>query len=189
MRAPASCTHSVPADDIYHHSLTLDHYLEGQKPVEEFSTHGLAKELRLSYSLLFRDSRRGRERYRSKERARAAIEGSVDPLLDELCGYDVSESWFKSWSPARETYHADTYFPIFRHRLCAIHNFMDGIEPNRLVSIWQDRRDLRLWVTIWVVLILTAVGILLAIVSLALSAAQLRVAEDGLDLQRESPNG
>jgi hypothetical protein len=140
------------------------------------------KEILRSYHLLFRENKNARKLYSQTERRNAAFHDAAfpDPVLDRVCGHGDPGSIWQSWKPAREAFHPEAHFPILRHRLEAIQNYMDGIEPRRLFSIWRDRRDLRLWVTIWVVLLFGFIGIVLNIFSIALSAAQLKVAQDTL---------
>ena len=63
---------------------------------------------------------------------------------------------------------------------------MQAIQPNRVQSLWQDRRDLRLWYTIWTVIFLGGISIIQAFVSIGIAAAQLRVAQDAYDLQKRT---
>jgi hypothetical protein len=144
------------------------------------------KEILRSYQLLFRENKKSRKLYCHRERNKAVLNGksNPDPVLDKVCGWDDRSSIWDTWKPARETFHPEAHFPILRHRLEAIQNYMDGIEPNRMFSVWRDRRDLRVWVTIWVVILLGFIGIILNVVSIAISAAQLKAAQDSLQLQR-----
>ena len=144
----------------------------------------------LSYVILFRDDRSARKLYRKTERTKASFIStngrmSTDPWLDKLCGLDLSTSLFTWNQPVRETYHADSDFPILRKRLNRLHLYMDGIQPSRLTSLWRDRRDLRLWYTIWVVLIIGGISIIEAGVSIVLAAVQVGIAQEALELQRK----
>lgn len=140
------------------------------------------REILESYKLLFSDSPGARKLYRQTLRASAARDGVVDSRLDDLCGFKLSDTLLEIWRPTRETYHA-TDFPILRYRLGIIHNYVEGIQPNRLMSIWRDRRDLKLWFTIWAVLVFGAINIIQSFISIGLSAAQLQVARDAYQLQ------
>lgn len=145
------------------------------------------KEIILSYGLLFADDRRSRILYKKEERARAAISfaNGTDHLLDQFCGLNLSTSIFSFGQPVRETYNADTDFPIFAGRLLAIQGYMSGIEPSRIQSLWRDRRDLRLWYTIWAVIIMGGIGIIQSTVQIILSAAQVGLATESNQLQTQ----
>lgn len=112
----------------------------------------------------------------------------VDPWLDKLCGMDLPISIFSSlWSKhgIREMYDADSQFPILSGRLKVIQDYMEGIQPSRITSLWNDRRDLRLWYTVWVVLIIGGISIIQAAVGLILSGAQVALAAKAYDLQMQ----
>jgi hypothetical protein len=142
-------------------------------------------EIMRSYKLLIRDDRLSRKLYQ-KQRHRASLGRnpiSVDPLLDVLCGKEISTSFWKFHSPVRDTYDAATDFPILRERLEAIEDYMAGIQPSRITSLWRDRRDIRTWYTIWAVLIVGGVSIILACISVYLASAQVALAAKSYQLQ------
>ena len=139
----------------------------------------------LSYTLLFKADRRSRQIYQRSERARASVgkEGEppyIDPCLDELCGYSIPTSLT---TPVRESYDANLDFPVFKARLERIQQHIRDIQPNRFMSLWRDRRDLRLWYTIWAVIILSVIGLIIAAVSMFLSAIQVNYAKMAWELQ------
>ena len=163
-------------------------YEEDEKPGREFNVANMLGEVMLSYTLLFRVDRRSRKRYQSSERVRATLATSlgrpqVDPCLDELCGINTSASIFTFGSSVRDSYDSESDFPIFRDRLKKIQDYMEGIQPNRFLSVWRDRRDLRLWYTIWVVIILGVIGLIMSMVSMFLAAAQVNLARMSYELQ------
>lgn len=142
-------------------------------------------EIILSYALLIRDDRSSRELYR-KQREKAGLDDTstlVDPLLDKLCGRDLSNSVWNFRQPVRESYNAAAHFPILRGRLEVIEDYMAGIQPSRVTSLWRDRRDIRTWYTIWAVLIVGGMSIFLACISVYLAAAQLALAAKAYQLQ------
>ena len=171
--------------------ITKDFYTEHECPTEEFSPQNLMKEIILSYGLLFHDWRLARKIYRKEERNRTSTmilygRANVDLWLDKLCGMDLPTSIFSSmWSKysIRETYDANSQFPILSGRLKIIQDYIEGIQPSRFASLWNDRRDLRLWYTVWAVLIIGGISILQASFSLILSAAQVAIAAKAYDLQ------
>ena len=142
----------------------------------------------LSLRLLFRDDRRARRIFQRQERARAITSGIIDPWLDNLCGATHSTSILSWGSPVRETYSAKSDFPIFASRLHKVQEYVTGIQPNRIVSLWRDRRDLQRWYTIWAVLIIGGISVLLAIAQIWLSAAQVGIASEALKLQKDQSN-
>ena len=168
-------------------------YEENEKPSEDFSIANMLGEVMLSYTLLFKVDRRSRRVYQSSERARASLERSavrpqVDPCLDELCGNRISASVFTFGSSVRDSYDSGSDFPIFKKRLKKIQDYMEGIQPNRFMSVWRDRRDLRLWYTIWVVIILGVISLVVSIISMFLAAIQVNIARTSYELQlRQNP--
>ena len=152
-------------------------------------------EILLSYVLLFGDSRSSRIMYKKTERRRAALEAgkitsyNVDPTLDRLCGLNNSKPNFSFNQPVREVYSSTVDFPIFSDRLKKLQHYMQNIQPNRTMSLWRDRRDLRLWYTIWLVVILGAISIVQAFVALGVAIAQLRIAQDAYALQQSQGLG
>ena len=145
----------------------------------------------LSYSLLFREDRFSRRLYRFQERKRAAIprlggEPVMDPVLDRACGLDMRVSVFSYRQPVRETYHAESDFPILRKRLLKLHYYIDGIRPNKVSSLWTDRRDIMRWYTFWgSFVVLGGISIIQSFVSIILAAAQVRLAEKTYELQQQ----
>ncbi|KAJ3496059.1 hypothetical protein NLG97_g2940 [Lecanicillium saksenae] len=156
---------------------------ENEQPSNNFSAQNFVAEMQVTYRLLFRDDSRARKLYTQHERSRAAMttsdgEGTVDPYLDDLCGKHLPNSWWLSLSASvRDSYDAEADFPIFKDRLKRIQDYMHGIQPNRFMSLWRDRRDLRIWYTIWVVIILGIISLISQFIALALSAAQLSIAQ------------
>jgi hypothetical protein len=128
--------------------ITKDFYTERERPTEDFSYQNFMREVIMSYGLLFRDWRLARKHYRKEERKRASTKGNygketVDPWLDKLCGMDLPTSMVSSSlskQGIRETYDADAEFPIFLKRLKIIQDYIEGIEPSHISSLWQDRK-------------------------------------------------
>ncbi|PVH69156.1 hypothetical protein DL98DRAFT_474102 [Cadophora sp. DSE1049] len=156
---------------------------ETEQPSNKFSAQNFVGEMQVTYRLLFRDDSRARKLYIQQERGRAAMamddhEATVDPYLDDLCGKNLPNSWWSSLGASvRDSYDAEADFPIFKDRLKRIQDYMHGIQPNRFMSLWRDRRDLRLWYTIWTVIILGIISLIAQFIGLALSAAQISIAQ------------
>ncbi|KAH6843147.1 hypothetical protein B0I37DRAFT_448503 [Chaetomium sp. MPI-CAGE-AT-0009] len=164
-RSPALC--SLQASD--ESFLSLEGNAGERHP---FSVRQLLDEVTNSYGLLFRHDSRAARLFRKQERKRAATKNEdgkllFDPKLDRVCGYSARRFWggLGGWNePVRDSYNVDQ-FPLLRQRLERLEQFMDGIQPNRIRSIWNDRRDRKLWWTFWTVLIFGCITIDLAMSS------------------------
>lgn len=202
-RFPSFCNihkteNSLIALSVFSHSFVLQHLTNIHRMskdcynVEErpcgFSFPNMMQEIMLSFHLLFRDDRRAYKIFQRQERAKAITSGITNRWLDELSGATRSTSMFSWGSPIRETYSAKSDFPIFARRLHRVQEYVAGIQPNRISSLWRDRRDLQRWYTIWAVLIIGGVSVLLAIAQIWLSAAQVGIASEALKLQKEGNN-
>ncbi|KAK4864959.1 hypothetical protein LT330_001582 [Penicillium expansum] len=165
-------------------------YEDDEKPTDNFSVAKMINEVMLSYTLLFKADRKSRKLYQTTERTKASLikpnndsKPYIDPVLDELCGNHISSSFFKFGEPVREYYDSITDFPIFKDRLRRIQDYMQGIQPNRFVSLWRDQRDLRLWYTIWMVIIFGVISIVLGLIAMFLTAIQVDYAKKAYELQ------
>lgn len=164
---------------------------ENEQFPNNFSAQNFVGEMQMTYRLLFRDDRKARKLYMQQERDRAALavddhEAKVDPYLDELCGRYLPSSWLFSFTASvRDSYDAEADFPIFKDRLKRIQDYMHGIQPNRFMSLWRDRRDLRLWYTIWTVIVLGIFGLVVQFIGLRLSVAQVIIAHKAYVAQTE----
>ncbi|KAH6839442.1 hypothetical protein B0I37DRAFT_386455 [Chaetomium sp. MPI-CAGE-AT-0009] len=172
-KCPSFCQLQKHSDRSILAIILRDFYEEDEKPSDDYTLAKLLGEVMLSYTLLFKADRRSRRVYQRHERARASIGNGdqpyVDPCLDELCGYGISSSIA---APVRESYDADIDFPVFKARLERIQQYIRDIQPNRFMSLWRDRRDLRLWYTIWAVIVLSIIGLIIALVSMFLARDQ-----------------
>lgn len=171
-------------------SLSRNLYVEGEEPGEDFSIVKALGEILLSYVLIFGDSPSSRDFYRNNERRKTSLPSNPmtfrgDPVLDELCGLNKPNHWFAFNQPVRDSYDASTDFPIFKDRLKKVQRYMQAIQPNRFRSLWQDRRDLRLWYTIWTVIILGGISIIQTTINIIIAALQLQVAQNSYRLQRQ----
>lgn len=142
-------------------------------------------EVLLSYPLLFRDDKRARRLYKHSERSNACIAPSpsaghgsveVDPVLDDCCRSRTMKAASAFENAERHAYDLDKNFPILKQRILRIQGFMSGISPNGFWSLWRDRRDTRMWYTIWAALIIGFITILEQTISMALTAAQVSLA-------------
>lgn len=141
-----------------------------QKP-PGFSIPNLAKEVLLSYSLIFHYDSSARRTCRDLAR-RMTVEGSyIDPLMKELSSEPRATFFRKllrySFQPVKESFDVSADFPILGSRLLRIQSHIDGIQPNRVTSLWRDKRDILRWYTFWAVLILGGLNLLIATVQIA----------------------
>jgi hypothetical protein len=165
-------------------SVLREYYDRWSKP-DGFSATEYLREVELSYQLIFKDDKRARKLYKSRERkAAAAASGrNFDLLLDERCGYTDKDS-----QQCRRQYDKQTDFPLLFARLSHIQDYVLESQPHDMVTLWKDRRDLLKWYTLWAVLLLTLVTVILALVQIALASAQLSLAFEANRIARESVN-
>lgn len=159
---------------------------EEEMPSKDFCVANYLKEIELSYALLFKHERKSRKLYQRHERNRAAFsvcgEDITDPRLDELCIGQEAAS-------VRGSFQASTDFPILSKRLIRVQQYMEGIEPNKFLLVWRDRRDLRLWYGIWIVIILQIIALIEGGIAVVLTGMQVNYAQKAYDLQvRQTPN-
>lgn len=144
-----------------------------------------ANEVILSYSLLFRCDPRARKEYRSRWRRTAGLNRALDPYLDELCigsGRTFLNFLTPTYKqPVRESFDASSDFPVLSARLRKIQHFIDSIQPNRVRSLWKDKRDILRWYTFWAVVVLGGFNLVVAIVQTGLSSAQVQLAQVALE--------
>jgi len=70
-------------------------------------------------------------------------------------------------------YSAELDFPILGSRLLRIQAFNLRQQPRRIRDLWRDRRNPLQWYTFWAVLIIGGATILLGVLQLLVSTAQL----------------
>ncbi|KAI1311977.1 hypothetical protein F5Y03DRAFT_261378 [Xylaria venustula] len=188
-RSPSFCKLQATEDSIL--ALFIkDAYTSMDELPGGISVTDLMNEIILSYKLIFCEERSSRKLYRLRERNQASIKGQrgepvSDPVLDRACGFDLPVSILSFGEPFRETYHAESNFPILRERLLKLSLYVDGIQPNHVTSLWTDRRDMRLWYTFWAVLIIGGINIVQSFISIFLSAAQVGIAQRSFELQQK----
>ena len=170
--------------DFININSVLTRYYDGVRKPDGFTVGRYLREILLSYSLLFRFDSHAQKTYHNIERIRAGKDGHRDPLLDELCmGRDAHTSlrllyWLTT--PVKESFDAASDFPILSSRLWRVQKHIESIQPNRISSLWRDKRDIMRWYTFWAVVILGSFNILIAMVQAALSAAQVKLAMKAL---------
>ncbi|KAL6830018.1 hypothetical protein V8C40DRAFT_239087 [Trichoderma camerunense] len=157
-------------------------YAEDEKPVR-FTTMALMHEIRLSYQLLIRFDRKARATYLGGLRA-SALGSCFDPKLDALCLWRRQGLFLERFQrdplQIRETFYSSSDFPIFSARLVKIDRFINSIQPNRISSLWKDKRDMLRWYTFWAVIILGVLSLAIGFVQTAIGAAQVELARQSL---------
>ncbi|RDW75663.1 hypothetical protein BP5796_06484 [Coleophoma crateriformis] len=182
-RFPSFCE-AVCANEEYDTFLAQlfnDYLMEGvsdsDRDTVNIRSRDFFREIIFSYRLIFGQNADSWKLFQ-KEHATRKNKGSCsydDPLLPKLCGgewsrediYEVLDA-----PPARSIYSASADFPYFGKRLIAIQDCVLIQNPSDWETLWYDRRDLSRFSAIWAVLIFGVVTILMGIVQIALSAAQ-----------------
>lgn len=157
-----------------------EYYQDWDSP---FPARAFCQEVLLSYRLIFASESRARKSYRNSERQRAqrAAGGLLDPSLDQYCGLNTHGT--PGAVALRVSYSHTTDFPIFGARLLAIQAHVLSQHPNRIKALWQDKRDLLRWYTLWAVIFIGIVGLLLAVLQIILSALQVAIAWRSYQIQ------
>ncbi len=157
-------------------------YDEHDKPLH-FTTKALMQEILLSYRLLVLFERRARMTYFRRLRIDAMGDG-FDRELDALCLWRQRLPFLEHFQNApfriRETFYCSSDFPILSARLADIDRFINSIQPNRISSLWEDKRDMLRWYTFWAVIILGGISLVVSLVQTALGAVQVQLAQQSL---------
>lgn len=153
------------------------------------------QEVLLSYRILFGQDQASRSLFRKIEKERlhgaSGSAASQDPLLQILCGARTSSRQIRSlpqylWpKPCRnaidgrlqklDEYSVSSDLPLLGHRFLVIQEFNLRQRPRSFLRFWRDKRDRPKWYTFWVVTIVDLLALVLGLVQIALSAAQLYV--------------
>jgi hypothetical protein len=141
------------------------------------------REILLSYDLIFSDDR-SRKLFRKMHRL--DLEESEDVVfdfrLDEICQSSSSGRFL-----FKETYNKHDDFPLLSARLTIVHDYIERQRPSRVKTLWQDRRNLLSWYTLWAVIALGLAGLLLSILQLLFGVMQTVFAYKAYRLQEGSP--
>ena len=130
----------------------------------------LLQEVLLSLRLLFGQDKASRKFFREMHPFDGTPEKGRDKVLTSLCGR-------KRCSPdyglrERDVYDIQHDFPILRSRIAVLMNHFSNIRPRTWRELWNDKRDSASWCTFWLVLIIGAVGILLAFLQVIFQIVQ-----------------
>ncbi|KUJ15902.1 uncharacterized protein LY89DRAFT_98574 [Mollisia scopiformis] len=115
--------------------------------------------------------------------------GFQDPLLQQLCGTSCKRHDFYDElevGDSKAMYSAASDFPLIGQRILTLQDYMNSQNPSDLRTLWYDKRDILRWYTFWAVVSVGGLGILLSIVSVALTAAQ--VSQGAQSLKSQSTN-
>ena len=141
--------------------------------VPDFLTEVLA-----SYTLVF-SSARSRKIYKLSERPRMQKDGFVDPLLDELCGFQDS-IWasFRSAlsniiSPPDDRQVSTFTLPIMYPRFLKIYRYIQRREVHGITALYRDRRDSYKWWTLWAVIWVGGLSLLFSFLQTVIACVSL----------------
>lgn len=139
------------------------------------------QEILHSYKLLVLLDKRARKKFCSITN-NASKQDEYDLELDQLClggrrGRLSRLGFAQRPDGLRETFQAHSDFPIFSSRLLKLEEYIDSVQPNRVSSLWRDRRDILRWYTFWAVFFLGSLNIFFAVAQTALSSEQVRLAQ------------
>ena len=134
-------------------------------------TTQMLKEVVLSYRLLFAQDPKSRRLFDQLDAFEDYDADIKDPTLRRLCTNKVYSLPFTCVE--RDFYRLHRDFPILRSRIAILQQHMLRCKPKSWRQLWQDSRDSAQWWAFWAVIALGVIGVLLAIVQVALQAAQL----------------
>lgn len=130
-------------------------------------------EILLSYFVLIRNSRKARKyfkrRFNNMSRDKAIL---VDPLLEQLCTGKADTLQYIHGNPRLAHFSKSQHFPMLSRRFSELQNFTSDVKPENIRGVYKDKRDLYLWYTFWAVIFYGTFGLILSIVSTALTAVQ-----------------
>jgi hypothetical protein len=146
--------------------------------VTDFMTEVLA-----SYSLIFHTTRSHKlykHRYRKDHQ-----EYFVDPLLDELCGYQKSlfsilKSTISSIAPPTDAYVSSCSLPILYPRFYKIFRYVQRRQVHGITSLYFDRRDAYKWWTFWAVIWIGGLSVVMSFIQMVIAGVSLHIAKDSL---------
>lgn len=136
-----------------------------------------------SYALVFVQSHSAREEYRKRARDTASQGRPIDPLLDELCGFNRIWAPVMRLGPVISSFDALSHFPILGGRLIELQAFMHTRRARGLRAIYQDRRDSFQWWTFWAVVWFGGISIPIALCQMSLAVVQVWIALQAYTLQ------
>lgn len=147
----------------------------------------VAREVLLSYRLLFAQDRRSRSLIKDEIGNTKKKDEDMDPFLEQVCCQILDRSFRMStkdfWPPScqdfndqlreQDVYSAREDFPIFGARLLRLQQYSLRQQPSRIRDLWRDRRNPLQWYTFWAVLWVGGLSLLMALLQLCVAVAQL----------------
>jgi hypothetical protein len=139
-------------------------------------TRSFFLEVLCSYRLIFGQHSKS---YKSFEKISPSPVSSFldpDPLLRQLCGKSCFNNSFYAdiGGPRVKTmYSARGDFPNLGKRLLELQGYMNAQNPQDLVALWYDRRDILRFYTFWAVVVVGGLSVLLSFIQTVLTAIQL----------------
>lgn len=169
------------------------YYARSANCIDQYSV-SLHREILLLYRLLFGQSAASRGLLTDLLDQLRTTTGDVDPFLRTLCTEPLSRGFLcfqnsnanlpSALFPSSnvdingmlmesDTYSAQDDFPVFGSRMLALQSYNLRQRPSRVKDLWRDRRKPLQWYTFWIVLWLGGATIVMGILQILLSAAQL----------------
>ena len=131
---------------------------------DQEDTTKLLQQVLLSYRLLFGQSKKSREVFRSlRPFARIPADGH-DQFLSQLCGRKRPPDECAMELIERDEYDLIDDFPHLRSKLVRLSSYASSKRPQSILQLWADRRNSPAWLAFWSVLIFGSIGIFLALV-------------------------
>ncbi|KAL8708697.1 MAG: hypothetical protein Q9220_006422 [cf. Caloplaca sp. 1 TL-2023] len=163
-------------------SRTLQFIMDDHLLTEAFvqaANRSLFRETLLTYRLLFGQDDRSRALFNRHYSNQGSTGECADVLLQELCGSrkSLSESTYDTSIREKASYNTVLDFPFYGPRLLVLQDFTKNWKPHNIGDVWHDKRNPAQWILVWVVLMLGAAAVLVAIIQLGVTMAQLAVAK------------
>jgi hypothetical protein len=178
------CTSSIFHLQVQSRTLTYSQLISNNRimddydvPVSQSQYQSIAvlHEILTTYRIIFGQSKPSRRLFHKSEKAKACKFGTVDPVLERLCGSEKHHLDCFLIAGQGQAHHTAN-FPHFGLRLEKLQAYATSRKPTRIREKWKDRRNRAEWAAFWTLLIVGALSILLSIIQIALAAAQLQVA-------------
>lgn len=134
----------------------------------------LHREVLLSYRLLFGQDKKSRALFNNREIKEASVEGTLDPLLVQLCGQkrqlgDILED---EAVVEQDCYVNVIDFPFFGRELVQLQKYAYSRKPRRYLDVWRDPRGPFQWLTLWLLVFIGGLSVFLSLLQTAASVIQ-----------------
>ena len=147
---------------------------------EDGSGTSLCCEMLQSYRLVFAQDAKSRRIFWKQARPALKKRDYYDTFLDDLCGRKATsiknvQSDLCNMLDLNPENLSLSQFPTYREQLYAIQKYIERRRPRRLLEIWRDRREPERFFTFWAVIFFGSAGLVLSVIQVLLTAAQLWV--------------